>query len=66
MAGMYLVGMVYNVCRWHDSLRVAHPDGPRRWQERTPAMAAGLTDHRWSMAELLWWHPPTPLSRPGG
>ena len=23
------------------------------WQRRTPAMAAGLTDHRWTMRELL-------------
>ena len=66
VAGMYLVGTVYNFCRWHDSLRVEHPDGPLRWQERTPAMAAGLTDHRWRMAELLWWHPPTPLRQPRG
>lgn len=66
MAGMYLVGTVYHFCRWHASVRVQHPDGPRRWQERTPAMEAGLTDHRWSMAELLWWHPPTSLRLPGG
>ena len=25
----------------------------RRWQKRTPAMAAGLTDHVWSVAEWL-------------
>ncbi|MBI1801493.1 MAG: transposase, partial [Chloroflexi bacterium] len=24
-----------------------------RWQPRTPAMAANLTDHIWSMDELL-------------
>ena len=28
------------------------------WVERTPAMAAGLTDHRWTMAELLHSHVP--------
>ena len=51
---MYLVGCTYNFCYFHDSLRVAKPVGaPRKWVERTPAMAAGLTDHRWTMKELL-------------
>ena len=27
--------------------------GASNWRERTPAMAAGLTDHRWTMHELL-------------
>ena len=26
---------------------------PRRWRKRTPAMAAGLTDHVWSLRELM-------------
>src|SRR3954471_1062451 len=51
---MYLVGCAYNFCWGHDSLRVAAPAGCRlKWGERTPAMAAGLTDHRWTMHELL-------------
>jgi hypothetical protein len=33
------------------TLRARSPDGP--WQERTPAMAAGLADHVWSLAEWL-------------
>jgi len=65
-AGMYLVGTVYNFCGFHDSLRLLCPDSFRRkWQERTPAMAVGLTDHRWSVHELLHyrvaprpWEPP--------
>jgi transposase-like protein len=53
-AAMYLVGCTYNFCWPHESLRLAGVAGCRRkWQDRTPAMAAGLTDHRWSMAELL-------------
>jgi transposase-like protein len=53
-AGMYLVGCVYNFCWYHDSLRLAAlENAPRKWQERTPAMAAGLTDHRWTLRELL-------------
>lgn len=52
---MWLVGTVYNFCRAHRSLRLvesgANPE--RRWIERTPAQAAGLTDHSWSLYELL-------------
>jgi transposase-like protein len=71
-AGMYLVGCAYNFCWSHDSLRVeAGTDQRRRWQERTPAMAAGLTDHRWTMREWLSypiplppWVPPKRRGRP--
>lgn len=31
---------------------------PRRWQPRTPAMAAGMTDHIWTMTELLSFRVP--------
>jgi transposase-like protein len=60
-AGMWLVGGTYNFCWLHDSLRIAAPRGaPWKWQERTPAMAAGLTDHRWTMRELLRYQVPLP------
>jgi transposase-like protein len=60
-AGMWLVGCVYNVCRRHDSLRIAAPAGACwKWQERPPAMAAGLTTHRWTMPELLRDQVPLP------
>jgi hypothetical protein len=59
-AGMYLVGCAYNFCWPHDSLRVAAGAGEGlKWRERTPAMAAGLTDHRWTMRE--WLSQPIPL-----
>jgi len=33
----------------------------KRWQPRTPAMAAGLTDHVWTLREMLLFHvPPWP------
>lgn len=52
--GMYLAGCIYNFCYSHDSLRLAAPvGGSKKWIERTPAMAAGLTDHQWTMKELL-------------
>jgi hypothetical protein len=60
-AGMYLVGCAYNLCWEHDSLRLpARPGSGAKWLARTPAMAAGLTDHRWTMAELLHYHVPLP------
>jgi transposase-like protein len=60
-AGMWLVGCAYNFCWLHQSLRVAAPAGaPWKWQERTPAMAAGLTEHRWTMRELLCYQVPLP------
>ena len=52
-SGMYLVGTFYNFCTFHDSLRQECPAGRRKWRERTPAMAAGITDHCWSPPELL-------------
>jgi len=33
----------------------------RRWQQRTPAMAAGITDHIWSTSELLSYRVPAPF-----
>jgi transposase-like protein len=60
-AGMYLVGCTYNFCWEHGSLRLRAPAGTgRKWQQRTPAMAAGLTDHRWSLRELLSYQVPLP------
>ncbi|MGH8065515.1 MAG: transposase [Candidatus Entotheonellia bacterium] len=60
-AGMWLVGGTYHFCWLHDSLRIAAPAGACwKWQERTPAMAAGLTDHRWTMLELFRYQVPLP------
>lgn len=45
---------VYNWVRPLKTLRQAVTDPPgRRWQPRTPAMAAGLTNHIWTLKELL-------------
>src|SRR5205823_3102980 len=60
-AGMWLVGTSYNLCWMHDSLRLEAPAGPdRNWCERTPAMAAGLTDHPWMLRDLLNYRVPLP------
>ena len=45
---------VYNLVRPLKTLRQEVHDEPgRRWRPRTPAMAAGLTNHIWSLKELL-------------
>jgi len=60
-AGMWLVGTSYNVCWSHASLRLEAPAGSgRKWLERTPAMAAGLTDHPWTLRDLLHYRVPLP------
>ncbi len=47
--GMYLIGCSYNFCFPHHELsKTKHVGFPC-----TPAMAAGLTDHIWSLYELL-------------
>src|ERR687885_2417039 len=56
--GMYLVGALYNFCTPHASLTLANG------QPRTPAMAAGITDHCWTVRELLWHRVPPPRWSP--
>jgi hypothetical protein len=59
----------HNFCLPHASLRVplaepvpTHGTGSAtRWQPRTPAMAAGLTDRVWTLREVLLFRvPPWP------
>jgi hypothetical protein len=53
---------VFNFVRPHQALRIAvpQPTPGRKWQQRTPAMAAGLTDHIWGLEELLSYRVPPP------
>ncbi len=55
--GMYLIGTVYNFCTPHASLAQAG-------SQTTPAMAAGITDHCWSVREWLSFPVPPPPWRP--
>jgi IS1 family transposase/transposase-like protein len=56
-----LFQVFYNMARPHMSLRQPLPLHERtrhgaiqpRWRQRTPAMAAGITDHVWTFRELL-------------
>jgi transposase-like protein len=49
-SGMWLVGATYNFVSAHHSL-----------EGQTPAQAAGVTDHRWTMRELLIFPVPLPV-----
>lgn len=66
VAGMFILGCIYNWCDHHQSLRIRLWINTRtyRWVKRTPAMAAGLTDHRWTIDELFWFKVPPPRWRP--
>ena len=63
----------HNFCLPHASLRVplAEPEATngtgsaKRWGLQTPAMAAGLTDHVWSLREVLRFRVP-PWPQPAG
>jgi hypothetical protein len=50
-AATYFTTYSYNFCWPVRTLRVNGPDDP--WIQRTPAMAAGLADHVWSLSEWL-------------
>ena len=65
-AAMWLVGSLYNFCWEHRALQqVGIVHGQLQFMGQTPAMAAGLTDHRWSVVEFLRYQvPPPPWSPP--
>ena len=53
----------YNLVRKHKSLRRSLEDAlPQKWFQRTPAMAANLTDHIWTVKELLTTLPLPPIN----
>jgi hypothetical protein len=68
-----LYQVYYNFCLPHASLRQPLPqpvptngtDSAKRWQAQTPAMAAGLTDHVWTLREVLLVRMP-PWPQPAG
>jgi hypothetical protein len=47
--------VVYNFCRAQRGLRVplSRSEDRRRYEQRTPAMAANLTDFIWTVADVL-------------
>ena len=51
----HLVTLAYNWTRLHASLKrlLVEPQGRRKYERRTPAMAAGLAERAFTLAELL-------------
>jgi IS1 family transposase/transposase-like protein len=67
-----LFHMYHNFVLPHASVRlplteqIQETDAVQRWQQRTPAMAAGLTDRVWSLREVLMYRvPPWPQPQVG-
>lgn len=48
-----LYGFYYNFVKTHGSLRTKTGKRKKKWNQKTPAMVAGVTDHRWSIEEFL-------------
>lgn len=51
----------YSFLQCQDALRLPLPRtqlSQPKWQRHTPAMAEGITDHRWSFEELFWFVTP--------
>ncbi len=66
--GMYLIGCTYNFCWYHHELSKSSEKGGLG-MPCTPAMASGLTDHQWSIFELLSYKvapPPLPIPKRRG
>ena len=64
-----MLNVGYNFCLLHTSLRLPLPlpepingnGSAKMWRLRTPAMAAGLTEHVWTLREVLLFRvPPWP------
>ena len=68
-----LYHVYYNFCLPHASLRMPLPQplptngtgSATQWRPQTPAMAAGLSDHVWSLREVLLYRVP-PWPQPAG
>jgi transposase-like protein/IS1 family transposase len=63
--GMYLIGCTYNFCCFHQQLSKRAAGEAQRLLRLTPAMASGLTDHVWSLSDLLGYKvAPAPWVKP--
>ena len=52
-AQLHLALGYYHFVKEHFGLRQVSNDNGKKWIQRTPAMAAGITDHIWDTRELL-------------
>ena len=55
---LYLALGYYHFAKEHFGLRQESKDNGKKWVQRTPALAAGITDHIWSTRELLTYRVP--------
>jgi hypothetical protein len=70
---LVLYHVYHNFCLPHASLRVPLPQpepthgsgSVKAWRPCSPAMAAGLTDHRWTLRQVLLYRVP-PWPQPAG
>ena len=62
--GMDLIGSVDHCCTYPASLRRTASAAGMTCLQRTPSMAAGITDHGWTVQELLSFHVPPPRWTP--
>ena len=52
-ASLDILRGVYNLCTPHSSISVRRRDNGGTYVPITPAMKLGLTDHKWSIREML-------------
>jgi len=57
-AQLYLASGYYHFVKEHFGLRQESKNNAKKWVQRTPAMAAGITDHIWDTRELLIYRVP--------
>jgi IS1 family transposase len=57
-AQLHLALGYYHFVKEHFGLRQQSTDNGKKWVHRTPAMAAGITNHIWSTRELLIYRVP--------
>lgn len=52
---IHIISAIYHLCHYHHGLKQPLPvqSQRRKWFHRTPAMAAGITEHKWTIMELL-------------
>jgi hypothetical protein len=73
-AAVALYHVYHNFCLPHASLRLPLPQpepthgsgSAKQWRPCTPAMAAGLTDHIWTLREVLLFRVPAWPQPAGG
>ena len=44
---------IYHFAKTHKGLRTQIDQKEKKWMQRTPMMAAGITDHVWTLSELI-------------